>query len=333
MIAEDKANNSHFAAELADGESLNSRRNVDLSFFVWNVNEIDIINQSFNVKFNLYASWDEDVSNMNLLDNDEAHWSKEHFNWDPQLRIMNCKETDLCECSYSVFKLQTKKGSKPIINRGEYIKPSQLSQHTAVRACFQQKIQGTFNESFELKNFPFDLQHLHIGITSKWDHHAVALTFDKTKPTRVSSQALQSQTWSLSSPRLMSYNSDWDLDSLPLLSQSIDSATGARYSRAYLALTVSRRPNWVLWNVMTIMTLVGFFTFATYALDPSELGDRQSCVLTLVLTTVAFKYVTMNMMPEISYVTMVRIFYMYITFSSDISAMCYRQPLTQCQLL
>ena len=70
-------------------------------------------------------------------------------------------------------------------------------------------------------------------------------------------------------------------------------------------MTVARNPGYVMWNVMFIMALVGFFSFATYVLDPSEVGDRQAVVLTLVLTTVAFKFVTMSMMPpDIPYLTM-----------------------------
>jgi len=90
-----------------------------------------------------------------------------------------------------------------------------------------------------------------------------------------------------------------------LLTQKSDSATGAQYCRAYIAIPLSRRSKFVGMNVMFIMTLIGFFSFATYAIEPSDLGDRQSVVLTLVLTTVAFKYVTMSMLPEIPYLTMI----------------------------
>jgi len=235
------------------------------------------------------------------------------FAWDPQLRFTNCFErSDDYESWYRVI-------SK---NDSSSINPSDLhssqSQHKAVRVMYCQRIQAWFHEGFELQNFPFDLQHLHIGITSAWDHESVALSFDKQKPTRVSSAALTSQTWEMSDPRLLSYNSDWDADSPPLLSQSTDSASGARYCRAYLAMTISRRPNFILWNVMVIMAMVGFLSFATFALDPADLGDRQACVLTLVLTTVAFKYVTTSMMPEISYVTMMDV----VIYSSMLLQAC-----------
>jgi hypothetical protein len=59
-----------------------------------------------------------------------------------------------------------------------------------------------------------------------------------------------------------------------------------------------------MWNVLFILALIGLFSFASFALDPSEIGSRQTVVLTLVLTTVAFKYVAMEMMPEIPYLTM-----------------------------
>ncbi len=128
----------------------------------------------------------------------------------------------------------------------------------------------------------------------------VAFPFDRRKPTCVFSDKLTSQIWDMHDPRLLSYKDDWDPESLSLLSQSTDLVTDAWYCRAFLDLTVSRRPNFIDSNIMVVISLVGTMSFATYALDPSELGDRQSCVLTLVLTTVAYKYVTTSMIPEIS---------------------------------
>ena len=55
------------------------------------------------------------------------------------------------------------------------------------------------------------------------------------------------------------------------------------------------------------MVLVGLLSFASYFVDPNSIGDRQSVVLTLVLTTVAFRFVTMSMLPEIPYLTMLDI--------------------------
>lgn len=296
MIHEELADNSHFAAELLNGKSGGTRREVEISFFVWNINEIDVINQRFNLRFNIYASWDEDVANISVQNN-TSRYEKSMFAWDPQLRFTNCYERS--DDYENWYRVSSKKDNSNM-------KPSELhsSQHTVVRVMYCQSIQAWFHEGFEMGNFPFDLQHLHIGVTSAWDHEAVALSFDKQQSSRVSSTSLNSQTWTMSDPRLLSYNSDWDTKSLPLLSRSTDSASGARYSRAYLALTVSRRPNFILWNIMLIMALVGSLSFATFALDPNELGDRQAVVLTLVLTTVAFKFVTTTMMPEISYVTM-----------------------------
>jgi len=296
MISEEIADNRHFVAELTEGKS--TRREVEISFFVWNINEIDIVNQRFSVRFNMYASWVEDTKNIQVPEGSARF--EEFMFWNPQLRFTNLFESDSDEHEawYRVF------GHDSTSSAG--IKASEMNSYEGdrVRIMYCQRLQGVFHEGFELHNFPFDLQHLHIGVTTSWDHDAVAISFDNKKLTRVSSAALTSQTWNLACPRLMSYKDDWDEKSLPLLSQSTDSATGVRYCRAYLALTITRRPNFIMWNVMVIMTLVGFFSFATYALEPEELGDRQAVVLTLVLTTVAYKYVTTSMMPEISYVTM-----------------------------
>uniref|UniRef100_A0A7S2V206 Neurotransmitter-gated ion-channel ligand-binding domain-containing protein n=1 Tax=Fibrocapsa japonica TaxID=94617 RepID=A0A7S2V206_9STRA len=297
-VSEREADNRHFAAEVLEVvRSDGPPREVQLAFFVWNIIGIDVVNEKFEVRFNLYASWEEDVSNINYKNVKGGFTQNSNiFKWQPQLRFKNVLEQNKDEYE-SWWRVQSITGDK--IER-----PSDLSRYERVQVTYSQRIQGWFLEKFEMHHFPFDIQHLHIGVTSSWDHKNVVLSFDTKRPTEVSNTALNSQVWELHQPRLMSYKDEWDSDSMPLLSQASESATGARYCRAYLALTVSRKPEHILWNVMVIMALVGFMSFSTYALNPSDLGDRQACVLTLLLTTVAFKYVTIQMMPEVPYVTL-----------------------------
>ena len=94
------------------------------------------------------------------------------------------------------------------------------------RVIWAQRVQGWFEEDFEMNNFPLDVQHLHIGVTSRWDSTKVGISFDKFNPSTVSSQALTAQTWELCDPRIMSFRDDWDVGTKPLLTDKLDSATG-----------------------------------------------------------------------------------------------------------
>ena len=294
-VSEDEATNRHFVHELSTAATEQQRKEVRLSFFVWNINELDIINQRFSVRFSMRASWEEDTQNLKekmkkFLEKKEERekfeekkesfsFKKEMLPWDPQLRFTNLFEEDKDDGEewYRVFEFNHDT-SAPY---GKDLKPCDIEDYEGDKVIVMEckRIKGIFHEAYEMDDFPFDYQHLHIGVTSSWDHTKVALSFDRERPTQVSSQSFISQTFELKAPRLLSYADDWDEDSLPLLSKAAESATGARYCRAYLALTVQRKPNFVLWNVMVIMTLVGFLSFATYALPPEELGDRQAAVL------------------------------------------------------
>ena len=127
MITEATANNSHFAAELLAGNDNPQRRRVDLSFSVWNINDIDVINQRFSVRLNIYASWEEDVENITVSD-DDTNFGKSNFKWDPQLRYTNCYEqnADEYENWWRVLAL----------NDLSTISPSTLSEHKRVRVRY-----------------------------------------------------------------------------------------------------------------------------------------------------------------------------------------------------
>lgn len=314
-ISEDEADNRHFVSQLEKGRNISypDRRDLHVSFLVHNIHEVDVPRQRFHALFNVYVSWVEEKVNINPdADPSSDVWSKDMFEkcFDPELRITNCMEwnPDEDEIWYRVVTVD--KTQKVKCNQYRHMSVSEFkskikdNNNVEVSVIRAQRFQGWFEEDFEMKDFPLEVQHLHLGVMSRWDETHAAISFDRYQPSTVSSQALSSQEWTMSDPRLFSYRDDWDENSLRLLTEKADSASGVRYCKAYFAITLSRKAGNVLWNIMFIMTLVGCFSFATFALPPSDLGSRLSVVLTLVLTTVAFKYVTMNMMPAISYVTM-----------------------------
>jgi len=160
------------------------------------------------------------------------------------------------------------------------------------------------SEEMELRSFPYDAQSLHLHISSTWDCNNVLLSFSKEKPCAMNPDALHSQEFSIQQLRLIAFDTDWKEGDLPLLSDASQSATGARYSRAYLALMVTRRPGYYLWNVFFMVFVLGSLSFTAYAVPAGEVADRLSVLLTLVLSVVAFKYVLAQALPAISYLTM-----------------------------
>ena len=282
------------------------RKDIKISFNVMSIDEIDVIKQRFSVRFTMFAEWDDsadmiDVSNSKK-GKDPSLFDNEMFTWDPELEFLNLfmNTKDEVETWYNVL--------DPTSHRS--ITPAELENYKGgkVRILFCQKIQATFHEAFELRDFPFDFQHLHIGVTSRWDAKAVSISFHPSRSSRVSEYALTSQTYFLGAPRLLSHADDTDENydgAPPLLSDKADSASRKRYCRAYMALSIARKPDYIIGNVMIILSLVGSLSFAAYSLDPVQnQSGRLSLIVTLVLTTVTFKNTVRNMMPEISYITL-----------------------------
>ncbi len=314
-VCEDEADNRHFVAHLKkDGNALEGKRlDVYVSFLVHKIHEVNIPKQRFHAHFNVHASWKEKNSKAKICPDYDASseiWTAKMFAEcsDPHLRMTNCIEMDKDDHEewFKVAVVDEDQQSK--WNKYRYISVNEfkgLNDDISVWIVKSQRIRGWFEEDFEMMDFPLDVQHLHLGVMSRWDETRVALSFDRCQPSTVSSQALSSQEFIMSAPRLLSYQDDWDSTSLGFLTKKADSASGARYCKAYFAMTIYRKPGSVMWNVMFIMTIVGFFSFAAFAVPINEIGTRLSVVLTMVLTTVAFKYVTINMMPTISYFTMI----------------------------
>eukprot|EP00959_Pyramimonas_sp_CCMP1952_P178065 3721956-Pyramimonas_sp.AAC.1 len=164
----------------------------------------------------------------------------------------------------------------------------------------------------ELKSFPLDMQSLHIQIGSSWDCKSALFSFNTDLGCAMDPNALDSAEWVLHSPRLIAFDMGWSTKDLPLLSQSTQSITGARYSRAYIALTTSRKPMYYIWNVFLMVFILGTLSFTIFSVDVNEPADRLSNMLTLVLALVAFKLVLSQSLPAISYLTILDVY----TFAS-----------------
>ena len=262
--------NRHFVYELKKtrDESISKEsesnqqpyKDVFVSFRVLNIHAIDQVNQRFHILFNTYVAWDEDLTNIPTIKDDQVKkgkWRKEMFYpkdeiskvFDPQVRFTNCMDWNKDEheewfrvVSYTT---QTEKDKLNVWDPYKYLSVKQVSElqkqmdtnknmtntHSGkYRIIWAQRVQGWFEEDFEMGKFPLDIQHLHIGITSRWDSTKVGLSFDKFNPSTVSSQALTSQTWELCDPRILSFRDDWDVHTKPLLTDKLDSATGKKIS-------------------------------------------------------------------------------------------------------
>ena len=70
-----------------------------------------------------------------------------------------------------------------------------------------------------------------------------------------------------------------------------------------IACTVTRRPGFFIWNMFIIMFLICSLAFCTFVVAIDKPENRLQLSFTLVLTTIAFKFVANQTIPRISYLT------------------------------
>ena len=79
-------------------------------------------------------------------------------------------------------------------------------------------------------------------------------------------------------------------------------------SRCCLKPGLSRLPSFYLWNIVFPVFMIVQIATLTSAIDYTDYGSRFSCMLTLLLTIVAFKFVTSSFVPKVSYQTFLDVY-------------------------
>ena len=149
---------------------------------------------------------------------------------------------------------------------------------------------GSFREGFELEHFPFDVQPLTITVSCNRPSSEVELLEDCYTGTKsiLRNQFTVMTDFDLSGP-VMQSRTDEDLKKYPLL---------------HVYFIGQRRAAYYMWNIALPNFLLSALVFTSFAIAPEDLADRLSVTLTLVLTSVAFKYMVAQELPRISYLTL-----------------------------
>lgn len=282
-------------------------RVVYLQFFVWKVSNINTATQTFDALFNLRASFEEESSKLDQSANpssntDPSRWTATDFPWKPQLRFFNMQHEykDEREEWWRVTSDKTSRDELPKSSPDDsFSQPRRVWVHQHMR------VRGTFEERLELQDFPIDLQLLHITVTSSWDHQTALLKWADFDTSAISVNASVSQVFEMGPPRLIDYSSDWDGDvDLPLLSLPHESRTQARYCRAHIGLVMARNSSYYVYNILCVQMVICVSNFSVFFVPLDDGASRIDVMLTLILASAAFKFVTTSMLPETHYLTM-----------------------------
>ena len=131
-------------------------------------------------------------------------------------------------------------------------------------------------------------------LTSNWEVHEVNLRKDPNRDDNI-------RTWNFTARQ------EWDLQQHVLAesTQNIpeEGSSPNVFPLYKVRLHVRRQYGFYLYNIALIMCLITALTFTSFAVNVDSIGDRIQITLTLLLTSVAFKYYVQQFVPTVSYLT------------------------------
>ena len=146
----------------------------------------------------------------------------------------------------------------------------------------------------EVNNFPFDYQDLTLVLTSNWEVDKVSLLKDPNRDDNI-------RTWNFTARQ------EWDLQQHVLVESTQNTPEEGSSPNIFplykVRLHVRRQYGFYLYNIALIMCLITALTFTSFAVSIDSIGDRIQITLTLLLTSVAFKYYVQQFVPTVSYLT------------------------------
>ena len=145
-----------------------------------------------------------------------------------------------------------------------------------------------------MNNFPFDYQDLQIVLTSTWESKKIKLCKDPDRDDNI-------RTWNFTAIQ------EWELQKHVLLEigkiPPEEGSSENTYPLYKVQLHVRRKYGFYIYNIALLMCLITTLTFTTFAVEVYAVGDRIQITLTLLLTSVAFKYYVQQFVPTVSYLT------------------------------
>ena len=152
---------------------------------------------------------------------------------------------------------------------------------------YRQRFQGTFSVSLDLRNFPLDEQILTVRFVSPGQSPAQLELVPDERSGRA--QAFSMLDWTVDPP-----TSHAD----PLVTPDGSEIAGFTY-----ALTARRRAGAYVFQFVIPLTFIVCMSWAPFWMATDQLGPRQGIAVTSMLTVIAYRFILVNQLPRVAYLT------------------------------
>eukprot|EP00794_Sanderia_malayensis_P019537 gene19537-21468_t len=244
------------------------------------IGDIDPVKQKFSCEFYVTLRWEDEKLNDVIKRGDEIKWGEDY--WEPAIYFLDLENIEAYERNETIIK-----------------KDGETAQ-----GRFYYHIKGVFHVKMDIHHFPFDYQRFTITMTSHWDISKVDFVIEKGTCERKLPNNIR--TWNFAAEK------EWDIQKCILTEKTFtkkeycdkekddDSmSTSPNLFPLYMFKMYARRKyDFFLYNIALIMALITALTFSVYTVGADVPGDRIQISLTLLLTSVALKYVVNGYIPQ-----------------------------------
>jgi hypothetical protein len=167
-------------------------------------------------------------------------------------------------------------------------------------AQYSMRLMGDFAASMDLRRFPRDEQTFEVFLVAP---PLGGQPFEIAPDQGTGVHA--SETLSIS---------DWTLEPPELVAKEFQTAPGAAtFKGVSLTFRAQRRVGYYLIQVLLPLTAVGLMAWAVFWIDSAIVTTRVGVVVTTMLTLIAYRFMLGNLVPRLSYLTLLDYFMLCIT--------------------
>ena len=158
------------------------------------------------------------------------------------------------------------------------------------RARQVQRYSGALVFAYDAHRFPFDKQDIVITLLSEeYSEGKIVLTIDETVTGR-NPNAFDIPDWSISGVDAQ------------IISKHLE-ILNRNHSAYEFHIPVERRSGFFVWKVIVPLMLIVFMSWTVFWINPSQVGPQISMSATSMLTLIAFQFAMGNLLPRLSYFT------------------------------
>lgn len=244
---------------------------IEVCVKVLSISDVNVVDHSFCSEIILMIDWiDYSIAPLLDADNDEGKEIKWEDHFVPNITIDNCIES------------KSASNSKP-----------RVKSVKECRVTMTKRVMSVLRNRYDLRSYPFDNQTLEIKFKSR----GVPNITGKSSTVVLDSP----RTWRKHKGHSLGKNVDW-LSEWDIV--SLDGAPDGKCQDEYrVQINIARESLNAMSNLVLSLAVIVILSFTSYAIPIDDLADRLQVQVTLLLTTMTFKFILSDTLPSVPYLT------------------------------